>query len=110
MSTLDRIFQYIPLLPFFCLFIPEFTAYGQVDVKSQRDAKSSNGHLQKSGKFTKCLPSTCYSKRKKHQLQTIGGGFEPVHEVWVIRNCYLIIGNDFQTSLYSVKTKLKEMD
>lgn len=42
-----------------------------VDVKSQRDQKSSNGNGRKSGKFSKCvLP---WHNNRKQQMQAIGG-------------------------------------
>ena len=42
-----------------------------VDVKSQRDQKSSNENRRKSGKFNKCVPP--WHNKQKQQMQAIGG-------------------------------------
>ena len=49
-----------------------------VDVKSQRDQKSSNGNGRKSGKFSKCVPPW-HNNRKQQMLSRRAsaiGGFE----------------------------------
>ena len=58
----------MPLL--FCLF-QDSTTSGQVDVNSQRDRKSSKGQLEKSRKFSKCLPPQ--HNNGKQQMQAITG-------------------------------------
>ena len=42
-----------------------------VDVKSQRNQKSSNENRRKSGKFSKCVPP--WHNNRKQQMQAIGG-------------------------------------
>ena len=49
-----------------------------VDVKSQRDQKSSKGNGRKSGKFSKCVPPW-HNNRKQQMLSrraSANGGFE----------------------------------